>query len=137
MLFRSPAKVLTDDDRAGRQIFDSTPDAEAAVEFAWDLVVRYGVTNGRSKPVVKTFRKVMDAGSQTLGFYRDGVVYINQDIAGSGSLSLGWHGLTQQLQVTALEEVVHHVTGATDNSRDFQDFLLNLIVYQAKETAGV
>ena len=29
----------------------------------------------------------------------------------------------------ALEEVVHYVTnGATDNSRDFQDFLLNLVV---------
>ena len=28
----------------------------------------------------------------------------------------------------ALEEVVHYVTGATDNSRDFQDFLLDLAV---------
>lgn len=134
---RTPSKVLSDDDKAGRNIFDSTPDAEAAVEFAWDLVVRHGLTNGRSKPKVKTFRKIMDGGGQTLGFYRDNVVYLNQDIAGSGSLSLGWHSLTQQLQVTALEEVSHHVTGATDNSRDFQDFLLNLIVYQAKEAAGI
>jgi hypothetical protein len=28
----------------------------------------------------------------------------------------------------ALEETVHHVTQATDNSRDFQDFLLDLAV---------
>lgn len=133
----TPAKVLSEDDRAGRTIFDATPDAEAAVEFAWYLVNKYGVTNGKKKPVVKTFRKIMDAGSQTLGFYKDGVVYINQDIASSGSLSLGWHSLTQQLLVTAMEEVTHHVTGATDNSRDFQDFLLNLVVYMAKELAGV
>lgn len=133
----TPAKVLTADQRAGREIFDSTPDAEAAVDFAWNLVVKYGVANGKDRPAVKTFRKIMDAGSQTLGFYKEGVVYINQDIAAGGSLTLGWHGLTQQLLVTALEEVAHHVTGATDNSRDFQDFMLNLIVYMAKEAAGV
>jgi hypothetical protein len=134
---RTPSKVLSDDDKAGREIYDSTPDAEAAVEFAWNLVVKYGVSNGRNKPVVKTFRKIMDGGSQTLGFYKDGVVYINQDIASSGSLVLGWHSLTQQLLVTALEEVAHHVTGSVDGARDFQDFLLNLVVYSAKELAGI
>lgn len=134
---RTPSKVLSDNDKAGREIYDSTPDAEAAVEFAWNLVVKYGVSNGRTKPIVKTFRKIMDGGSQTLGFYKDGVIYINQDIASSGSLVLGWHSLTQQLLVTALEEVSHHVTGSVDGARDFQDFLLNLVVYSAKELAGI
>ena len=129
---RTPAKVLSEDDQLGREVFDPTPDAIAAVEYAWDLVTKHGVTNGRSMPKVKTFRKVMDAGSQTLGYYKDNTVFINQDIAGSGSVTLGWHALTQQLMVTALEEVAHHVTGAGDNSRDFQDFLLNLIVYCTK-----
>lgn len=128
-----PSKVLSADEQLGRTIMDSTADAEAAVDFAWDLCVRHGVTNGRSRPVVKTFRKIMDGGSQTLGFYKGGVVHINQDIAGNGAHALGWHGLTQQLLVTALEEVAHHVTGALDNSRDFQDFFINLIVYMAKE----
>jgi hypothetical protein len=134
---RTPAKVLSDDDKNGRTTLDSTPDAEAAVDFAWDLVTKYKVANGRQRPVVKTFRKIMSAGSQTLGYYKDGTVFINQDIAAFGSLTTGWHNLTQQLLVTALEEVAHHVTGATDNSRDFQDFMLNLIVYMAKEMAGV
>lgn len=134
---RTPSKVLTHDDREGREIFDSTPDAEAAVDFAWHIVEKYKVANGRERPRVKTFRKIMEAGSQTLGLYRDGTVYINQDIASNGSLVLGWHGLSQQLLVTALEEVAHHVTGATDNSRDFQDFMLNLIVYMAKEMSNI
>jgi hypothetical protein len=134
---RTPAKVLTDDDRAGRTVFDATPDAIAAVEFVWELCVKYGVTNGKSKPFVKTFRKIMDGGGQTLGFYKDNTVYLNQDIASNGSLSLGWHGLTQQLLATSLEEVAHHVTGAADNSRDFQDFLLNLVIYSAKEVSGI
>lgn len=134
---RTPSRVLSQDDREGREVFDSTPDAEAAVDFAWNIVEKYKVANGRSRPRVKTFRKIMDGESQTLGLYRDGVVYINQDIASNGSLVLGWHGLSQQLLVTGLEEVAHHVTGATDNSRDFQDFMLNLLVYMAKEMAGI
>jgi hypothetical protein len=134
---KTPDKVLTHDEKEGRTILDSTPDAEAAVDFAWNLATKYNVTNGKSRPQVKTFRKIMDGGAQTLGYYKDGVVYINQDIAGSISLQTGWHGLTQQLLVTALEEVSHHVTGALDNSRDFQDYVLNLLVYLAKEQAGV
>ena len=134
---RTPAKVLSDDDKAGRTILDATPDSIAAVEFAWNLVEKYGLTNGQSKPLVKTFRKIMDGGGQTLGFYKDNTVFINQDIAGNGSLSLGWHGLTQQLLVTAIEEVAHHVTKSADFSRDFQDFTLNLMVYMAKELSGI
>jgi hypothetical protein len=35
----------------------------------------------------------------------------------------------------ALEEVVHFVTGgSTDNSRDFQDFLLNLAVKLSRKS---
>lgn len=133
----TPDKVLSDDDKHGRQIFDSTPDADAAVDFCWGLIVKYGMTNGRERPLVKTFRKVMEGESQTLGFYRDKTVFINQDIAGNGSLTLGWHGITQQLFVTAAEECLHHSTGATDNSRDFQDAILNLMIYAAKEAHGL
>jgi len=134
---RTPAKVLSNDEREGRTIMEPTPDAISAVEFAWAIATRFNLTNGKQMPQVKTFRKVMDGGSQTHGFYRDGVVYINQDIAGFISLQSGWHGLTQQLLVTAVEEVCHHVTQGLDFSRDVQDFALNLVVYLAKEKAGV
>ena len=36
--------------------------------------------------------------------------------------------LSDRLLHVALEEVAHYVTGATDNSRDFQNFLLDLAV---------
>ena len=134
---RTPAKVLTQDDREGREIIDSLPDAEAAVDFVWDLAVRHGMTNGKSRPGVKCFRKIMDGGGQMLGFYRDGTVFLNEDIVGNGSLTQGWHVLTQQLLVTALEEVAHHVTGATDNSRDFQDWCLNLAVKLGRKAANL
>jgi hypothetical protein len=133
----TPESVLSEDEKQGREIMDSTPDAEAAVDFVWQVITKYKLDNGKKRPQVKTFRKIMDGGAQTLGIYRDGVVYINQDIAGNGALQTGWHNLTHQLLVTALEEVVHHVTQATDMSRDIQDYTFNLAMYLAKELNGL
>jgi hypothetical protein len=121
---RTPEKVLTQDDRDGRDIIDPTPDAIAAVDFCWGVIEENGMTNGKQKPTVKVFRKIMTAGSQTLGFHRSGVVYINADIA---------EGQSQQLIATAMEECVHYTTNATDNSRDFQDYILNLLVKIARK----
>lgn len=119
---KTAGDVLSQDDRAGRTIQDADPAAVNAVAFAWNLILAAGLHNGRVKPDVKTFTAIMNGGSQTLGFYRDSVVYLNRDVTGEASK------VSQQLLVTALEECVHHCTGATDCSRDFQDFLLNLCV---------
>lgn len=134
---KTPDVVLSNDEREGREVLDSTPDAEAAVDFVWSVIEKYKLANGRKRPVVKTFRKIMDGGGQTLGYYRDGTVFINQDIAGFGAIQTGWHNLTQQLLVTALEECVHHVTGAADFTRDIQDFVFNISIYMAKEISGI
>jgi len=115
----TPDQVLTNDDKEGRSICPATPDVLSAVDWIWELAGRYGMQNGKEKPSVLCFTKIMDAGRQTLGFYRDNTVFVNTDIAA---------GRSQQLLVTATEEVVHHITQSTDNSRDFQDFVLNLLV---------
>ena len=51
---------------------------------------------------------------------------------GDSSLNFRLHAFSRQLSdrllKVALEEVAHYVTGATDNSRDFQDYLLDLAV---------
>jgi hypothetical protein len=134
---KTPSKVLSEEENAGREVFDANIDADCAVNFVWEAVEKLDFTNGKSKPMVKTFRKIMEAGSQVLGFYKNGVVYINQDISGSACLQSGYSGLTQQLIVTALEEVVHHITQSTDNSRDFQDYCLNLAVYLLREKFSI
>jgi hypothetical protein len=76
------------------------------------------------------------------GFYRDGVVFINGDLAGSGSVEAGRNAISNRLVKVALEEVAHFVTQATDNSRDFQNYLLDLAVKLARraeraETANI
>jgi major membrane immunogen (membrane-anchored lipoprotein) len=69
------------------------------------------------------------------GYYRDSVVYLNADLAPAGTGDAGV--LSNRLVKVALEEVAHYVTGATDNSRDFQDYLLELAVKLARSESEV
>lgn len=130
---RTPSDVLTLDDREGRTIVDATPDAQAAVDWIWDLCVKHGMTSNKEKPPVKCFQQSMNAGSVVWGFYRDGTVYFNTDLG--GTVTVGneplWvtaRKLSPMFLTTALEEVCHYVTEATDNSRDFQDWIINMVV---------
>lgn len=126
---RTPDKVLTNDEKEGRSISTATPSVVAAVEWIWGVAGTHDMLNGKAFPKVACFTKIMDAGGQTLGFYRDGTVYVNTDLSGDASMVFVTAAtLSQQLLVTAAEEVAHHITQSTDNSRDFQDYLLNLLV---------
>ena len=64
------------------------------------------------------------------GYYRDGVVYLNGDLAPAGVADVSQ--LSNRLLKVALEEVSHYVTQAEDNSRDFQDYLLDLATRLAR-----
>lgn len=125
---QTPATVLSADELSGRLVSDATPDAQAALDVVWQVVVGCGLNNGKQKPPVKCFSSILDGGTMLNGYYREGVVYINRDLAGSGSLVAGRQALSERLLKVALEELVHFVTEATDQSRDFQDYLLDLAV---------
>ena len=125
---QTPASVLSVDERLGREITDPTPDAEAAVDYVWSWLEETGLTNGKEKPPVKVFTSILDGGTMLNGFYRDGTVFLHEDLGGTASIVAGCQALSDRIVHVALEEVAHHVTGATDNSRDFQNFLLDLAV---------
>lgn len=127
---QTPAKVLTLDEMAGRGVTEPTDSAQAAVDFVWAMVERHGLTNGKEKPPVRCFTSILDGGVMLNGYYRDETVYINGDLAPAGTTDPG--KLSHRLIKVALEEVAHYVTGATDNSRDFQDYLLELAVKLAR-----
>jgi hypothetical protein len=122
------ASVLSADELLGREITEPTPDAQAAVDFVWEIVKAHGLTNGKQKPPVRGFTTILDGGVMLNGYYRDAVVYINRDLGDSASVKGGRLALPNRLLKVALEETSHYVTGATDNSRDFQDYLLDLCV---------
>lgn len=132
----TPASVLSADELVGREITQASPDAQAAVDLVWDVIEEFGLTNGRPKPPAHCFTSILDAGVMLNGFYRNGEVYINGDLAGGSSAFAGPEALTDCVVKVALEEVAHHVTQATDCSRDFQDFLLELAVKLARSRSG-
>lgn len=125
---QSASSVLTADELVGREIGEATPDAQAAVDAVWTLLEETGLTNDKEKPPVKVFSSILNGGTMLNGYYRNGEVFINADLAGNGSVAGGRQALSHRLLVVALEEVAHYVTGATDNSRDFQNYLLDVAV---------
>ena len=116
---KTDSKVLTENEKNGREKLPVTEVAQAAVDEAWDWLTRYKLTNEVEKPVVGCFRDVMNGGSRTLGFCDETGVYIADDQASARS---------KPLLKTALEECVHWVTKAGDNSRDLQDCAFRMVV---------
>ena len=111
-----------------RDVVEPTPDAQAAVDLVWEWLEEVRLTQGKAKPPVKCFTSILDGGVMLNGFYRDGTVFINSDLC-RGWLDRGrTAALSDRLVHVALEETAHFVTNATDNSRDFQNFLLDLAV---------
>jgi hypothetical protein len=68
----SPAKVLSADDRSGREVPAASPDAQAAVDLVLELLEEVGLTNGKGKPPVKCFTSILNGGVMLNGYYRDG-----------------------------------------------------------------
>jgi len=125
---QTPAQVLSTDELSGRQISEPTPDAQAAVDYIWELLEELGLTNGKQKPPVRCFASILDGGVMLNGYYRDGTVFIHEDLGCTASIVVGRDALTDWLLKVALEELSHFVTQATDNSRDFQNYLLDVAV---------
>lgn len=110
---KTAASILSSLELDGKTIIEPTDDVVAVEKWVWDRLELAGFTYGKSIPPVKCFDCPMSGEGQHLGEYNDGTVYIHKDIA---------VGESPMLRQTMLEELCHFITGATDNSRDFQDF---------------
>lgn len=130
---QTPSTILSADEMSGREITEASPDAQASVDFVWQLLKEIGLTNDKAKPPVKCFTSILNAGVMLNGYYRDDEVFINRDLGSAGSLVAGTDALTDRLLKVALEEIAHYVTLANDNSRDFQNYLLDVAVKLARK----
>jgi len=92
----------------------------ATLEKVWELCELVGVTNGKAKPKIGCYKELTSAESDIMGFWQHGsdTVHTREDISS---------GVNKYLFKTTLEEVGHYITGATDNSRDFQNFFMDVI----------
>lgn len=118
---RTPEKILTADEREGRRV-DAEPHAAALVVVTnvWTQLQQLGLTRGEKFPKVATYSEEIQGGSRTLGLWKDGTVYINNCLLSATETS-------RELFAVALEEVGHHITKATENSRDFQEFFVQAL----------
>lgn len=117
--------ILTEDDIDGAKYSEATPPVMEAMEWCWGLLMSHGNGgNNLSKPDVKCYYKHVKEGSQEWGLYKNGCVYIHEEVA---------NGDSDFLKVIMMEELVHHITEATDYSRDFQTFLVRFCVSLGKK----
>lgn len=116
---KTAASVLDGLESDGKQTLPATDAAIEAVNIVWSWLQEANMTQGKKKPTVGCFKDIMQAGSEVMGFYREGVVYFKEEIATA---------VNKYLLHAALEEIAHHVTRATDASRDFQNFLIQFAV---------
>jgi hypothetical protein len=120
---RNSLDVLTKDEVDGRTITSPTQDVVSELDKMWTLLEMLGMLNGKDKPEVKCFSEITKSEGNRLGYYREGTVYILSDIASRCFM------LTQ----TMIEELAHHVTGAMDCTREFQDFAFRLAAHLSAE----
>ena len=118
---RTVFSILTADERNGRLV-DSVCDplAQQVVDEVWLDLVKLDRTRGETKPEVRSYTEEISGGARSLGLWNGGVVYINKCLLGAG--------VSKELYAVALEECAHHITKATDNSRDFQEFFIQTCV---------
>ena len=121
-------KVLSADELDGRESFDPTADAVAALDWIWEQVAMAGMDDGKAKPPIRCFRKVMNGGAVIRGLLRDGIVYVNEDLA---------TGANVELRQTVLEEIAHYLTGSKDETRDLQDWAFKFAVRVAMVVEAV
>lgn len=110
-------QVLDGSENLGRKVTEATSAAKAAVNKVWEWLDAVGMTQDKPQPEVKGFDSIMNGEQDTLGYVLPGesVVHLRNDVEG------------RLLLETALEEVVHYVTGSADGSRDIQDFSFRFI----------
>ena len=96
----------------GHEIMEPTAEVKKCRDEVWDWLEVLKLTNGKAKPPVMMFRPIMQGGSETLGYYKGGTVYMGVEYATNKKVMV--------------EELAHYITGAADATRDFQDFAFRI-----------
>ncbi len=116
---KTSSQILSADEREGRTIIEATQECYDSLNYCWAKLKAMELVNKETeKPALMCFEENIKSGSRTLGFYKDGTIYIHNDVA--------QYGFTVALVKIMLEELVHYITGAEDFTRDFQDLAFKL-----------
>lgn len=120
---QSDSNVLTINDLNNRKVYPATAAVRKTFEWVWSKLSDLDMTYGRATPQVHCFKQMSEASTITMGYWLDDQIYINHDIS---------EAITDSLRDTMIEEIAHHITRATDGSRDFANFLIRFSCELAK-----
>lgn len=109
--------VLTVHDKNDRVIVPLTNAVVETFNCIWQSLEDINMLFGRDKPELCCFRQMNTSASVTMGLWHDNKIYVNVDYADSTS---------NALYDIVLEEIAHHVTQATDGSREFANYLISI-----------
>lgn len=98
-------------EKRGYTTIAATQDVKDNFQRCWDFLDMLGLVNDSPKPKLECFKTDPGSIPSCLGFYTPA----------SGTISI-WNDQRASLQ-TMLEEVCHHITGESDCTRGFQEFL--------------
>lgn len=109
---KGPSQFLLSVESSGYVIQKANSTTTKNFNKVWRKLETIGLTNGKPKPQLFNFTGVATNGGTLRGYYEKGGIYINLDDQGSFQ--------------TILEECAHHITGAEDFTREFQEFAFNV-----------
>ncbi len=125
---------LSLDDREGREVTPPMKDATVVTNMVWECLTAFDMTKGKEPPKVFCFRQLVESEAILLGFRRGDSIYLNSSICSE----VGDARFFSELLIeTAIEEISHYVTEASDCSRDFQTFAFTLAAKLVKFRIGV
>ena len=113
---KTDVDVLTENEKKNREEFPAPPELVAVRDEIWDWFKELQLTYGKSVPEVVMFdENSTDGGSVTRGFYdpQTDKIYILRNAIKDREVML--------------EEISHYVSGAADETRDFQNFTFKMI----------
>jgi len=97
----------------GMIIVENEPKTVELFDGIISLISLIGLTNGKERPKLETFKTGNGQDPPALGFYKNDVVSMWRDCASSKAI--------------ILEELCHHYSGKKDCTREFQDYLFRVI----------
>lgn len=119
----TPDKVLSEDELNGREIVETTNDAQLVFDAVWNILEELGETKEKDKPFIKCYKNISINGGQSAnGFWKPGEkgIHVNFDIC-NPNIDCARHASFDLIRVIT-HELGHYITNGTDLSLDHTDF---------------
>lgn len=114
---KTASSILNQDEMSGKIVKPASDNMIATLNKVWGKLTDFGMTLGKDMPDIQSFEQHSLSVGSCAGYYKGGCVYVRVDHSDDRG---------QYLYNIILEECAHYITGANDNTRDFQEFAFKL-----------